>query len=159
MRLTDAVRARFVAWLHDHPDDWILNRLLGVMIAAAVAVLAWDYVQMAGADLDQAAVTESVPMPQIVGPDSSPSLLPSLLPNIRTGDRRVPFHKPDGKLAEKMTFDLLGDGKLLENGKRAAFQVKPGDRVLFTSYAGSEVTVDGKEYMVMTEDDLLAVVD
>ena len=53
----------------------------------------------------------------------------------------------------------VGDGKLLENGKRAAFQVKPGDRVLFTSYAGSEVTVDGKEYMVMTEDDLLAVVD
>jgi chaperonin GroES len=52
----------------------------------------------------------------------------------------------------------VGDGKLLENGKRAAFQVKPGDRVLFTSYAGSEVTVDGKEYMVMTEDDLLAVV-
>jgi chaperonin GroES len=53
----------------------------------------------------------------------------------------------------------VGDGKLLENGKRAAFQVRPGDRVLFTSYAGSEVTVDGKEYMVMTEDDLLAVVD
>lgn len=53
----------------------------------------------------------------------------------------------------------LGDGKLLETGKRAAFQVKAGDKVLFSSYAGNEVTVDGKEYLVMTEDDVLAVVD
>jgi chaperonin GroES len=53
----------------------------------------------------------------------------------------------------------VGEGKLLDDGKRAAFQVKPGDRVLFTSYAGSEVNVDGKEYLVMTEDDILAVVD
>jgi chaperonin GroES len=53
----------------------------------------------------------------------------------------------------------LGDGKLLDDGKRAAFQVKAGDRVLFSSYAGNEVTVDGKEYLVMTEDDVLAVVD
>ena len=52
----------------------------------------------------------------------------------------------------------LGEGKLLDNGKRASFQVKAGDRVLFTSYAGSEVNVDGKEYLVMTEDDILAVV-
>jgi chaperonin GroES len=53
----------------------------------------------------------------------------------------------------------VGEGKLLDDGKRAAFQVKVGDRVLFTSYAGSEVNVDGKEYLVMTEDDILAVVD
>jgi chaperonin GroES len=52
-----------------------------------------------------------------------------------------------------------GDGKLLDNGKRASFQVKEGDRVLFTSYAGSEVTVDGEEYLIMTEDDILAVVE
>ncbi|MEO2088398.1 MAG: co-chaperone GroES [Gemmataceae bacterium] len=52
----------------------------------------------------------------------------------------------------------LGDGKVLENGKRAAFQVKVNDRVLLTSYAGNEVTVDGKEYLIMTEDDILAVV-
>jgi chaperonin GroES len=52
----------------------------------------------------------------------------------------------------------LGDGKSLENGKRADFQVKIGDKVLFTSYAGSEVTVEGKEYLIMTEDDILAVV-
>jgi chaperonin GroES len=53
----------------------------------------------------------------------------------------------------------LGNGKLLESGKRAAFQVKEGDRVLFTSYAGNEVTVDGEEYLIMTEDDILAVID
>ena len=53
----------------------------------------------------------------------------------------------------------LGDGKLMENGKRAPFQVKEGDRVLFGSYAGNEVTIDGQEYLIMTEDDILAVVD
>lgn len=53
----------------------------------------------------------------------------------------------------------LGDGKLLDNGKRASFQVKEGDRVLFTSYAGTEVNLDGEEYLIMTEDDILAVVD
>lgn len=52
----------------------------------------------------------------------------------------------------------VGEGKVLENGKRASFQVKTGDKVLFTSYAGTEVTVDGKEYLIMTEDDILAVV-
>jgi chaperonin GroES len=53
----------------------------------------------------------------------------------------------------------LGEGKLLDSGKRAAFQVKEGDRVLFTSYAGNEVTIDGEEYLIMTEEDILAVVD
>jgi chaperonin GroES len=53
----------------------------------------------------------------------------------------------------------LGEGKRLDNGKRASFQVKEGDRVLFTSYAGNEVTIDGEEYLIMTEDDILAVVE
>ncbi len=53
----------------------------------------------------------------------------------------------------------LGDGKLLENGKRASFQVKEGDRVLFSAYAGNEVNVDGEEYLIMSEDDILAVLD
>ena len=53
----------------------------------------------------------------------------------------------------------VGDGKLLENGKRAPLQVREGDRVLFTSYAGNEVTIDGKEYLIMSEEDILAVVD
>jgi chaperonin GroES len=53
----------------------------------------------------------------------------------------------------------IGEGKPLDDGKRAPFQVKVGDRVLFTNYAGSEVTLDGKEYLIMTEDDVLAIVD
>jgi len=51
-----------------------------------------------------------------------------------------------------------GEGKVLDSGKRQAFQVKKGDRVLFTSYAGSEVKVDGKEYLIMSEEDILAIV-
>lgn len=53
----------------------------------------------------------------------------------------------------------VGQGKLLENGKRGSFQIQPGNRVLFTSYAGTEVTVDGEELLLMTEDDILAIVD
>ncbi len=52
----------------------------------------------------------------------------------------------------------VGEGKLLDNGKRAAFQVKKGNRIIFSSYAGTEVTVDGKEYLVMSEEDVLAIV-
>ena len=52
-----------------------------------------------------------------------------------------------------------GDGKLLDSGKRASFQVKEGDRVLFTSYSGTEVNIDGDELLIMTEDDILAVVE
>ena len=52
----------------------------------------------------------------------------------------------------------VGDGKLLPNGTRQRFMIKEGDKVLFSSWAGSEVKVDGDEYLIMTEDDLLAVV-
>ena len=53
----------------------------------------------------------------------------------------------------------LGDGKLLDSGKRAAFQVREGDRVLFTSYAGEEFKFEGEEkVLLMREDDILAVV-
>ena len=53
----------------------------------------------------------------------------------------------------------VGDGKLLDNGKRAPFHVKKGDEVLFTSYAGTEIKVDGEELMIMDEDDILAIVE
>ena len=52
----------------------------------------------------------------------------------------------------------LGDGKLLDDGQRALFQVKVGDRILFTSYAGTDIKIDGEEYMILSEDDILAVV-
>jgi len=52
----------------------------------------------------------------------------------------------------------LGDGKLLDDGTRAKFQVKKGDRILFTSYAGTEIQFEGDEYLLMSEDDVLAVI-
>ncbi len=53
----------------------------------------------------------------------------------------------------------LGTGKILDDGTKAEFQVKVGDRIIFTSYAGSEVEIDREEYILMTEDDILAVID
>ena len=53
----------------------------------------------------------------------------------------------------------VGEGKRLENGQRVAPSVKKGDEVIFTSYAGTEIKLDGEEYMIMTEDDVLAVVE
>jgi chaperonin GroES len=53
----------------------------------------------------------------------------------------------------------VGNGKLLESGERAKFQVKEKDRVIFSSYAGTEIKLDGQEYLIMSEDDVLAVVD
>jgi chaperonin GroES len=52
----------------------------------------------------------------------------------------------------------IGDGRLLDNGNRAPFQVASGDRVIFSSYAGSAVKFDGKEYLLMREEDVLAIV-
>ena len=53
----------------------------------------------------------------------------------------------------------LGEGKLLDGGDRAKFQVKADDRVLFSSYAGTEIKLDGEEYLIVTEDDILAILD
>ena len=53
----------------------------------------------------------------------------------------------------------VGDGKLLPDGTRSPHQVKEGDRVLFSSWAGSEVIVDGDELLIMGEEDVLAILD
>jgi chaperonin GroES len=53
----------------------------------------------------------------------------------------------------------VGDGKLLDTGKRQPLQVKKGDTVLFTSYAGTEVKVEGDEMIIMDESDILAVLE
>ncbi|AMV34084.1 10 kDa chaperonin [Pirellula sp. SH-Sr6A] len=51
----------------------------------------------------------------------------------------------------------VGDGRMLENGSRSVLQVKVGDLVLFTSYAGENIEVDGEEYLLMNESEVLAV--
>ena len=53
----------------------------------------------------------------------------------------------------------VGDGRMLPDGQRASHQVQEGDRVLFTSYAGTDVMVDDEELLIMSEDDILAVLD
>jgi len=52
----------------------------------------------------------------------------------------------------------VGSGKLLDDGRRSEMQVKKDDEVLFTSYAGSEIKVNGEEYIIMDETDILGVV-
>jgi len=53
----------------------------------------------------------------------------------------------------------VGEGKRLDTGERAPVNVKKGDEVIFASYAGTEIKLDGEELMIMSEDDVLAVVE
>jgi len=53
----------------------------------------------------------------------------------------------------------VGSGKLMENGERVAPEVKPGDRVLFGKYSGSETKIDGDECLILREDEILAVIE
>jgi chaperonin GroES len=53
----------------------------------------------------------------------------------------------------------VGKGKLLENGTRIEPDVQAGDRVLFGKYAGTEVKLDGDEYLIMREDEILGIID
>ncbi len=50
----------------------------------------------------------------------------------------------------------VGDGRLLPDGNRVEHQVGEGDRVIFDAYAGSEVVIDGEEWLIMSEDEILA---
>jgi len=53
----------------------------------------------------------------------------------------------------------VGHGKRLEDGKLAVLDVKAGDRILFGKYSGSETKVEGTEYIIMREDDVLGILD
>jgi chaperonin GroES len=59
----------------------------------------------------------------------------------------------EGKVA------AVGNGKVGDDGKRVPLEVKKGDRVLFGKYAGTEVKVEGDEYLIMREDDVLGVIE
>ena len=52
-----------------------------------------------------------------------------------------------------------GKGKITEGGKVLPLDVKVGDKVLFSKYSGSDVTIDGEEYLIMREEDILAVIE
>lgn len=53
----------------------------------------------------------------------------------------------------------VGNGKLLDNGTRIAIDIKAGDKVLFGKYSGTEIKLDGEEYLILREDDILGVIE
>lgn len=53
----------------------------------------------------------------------------------------------------------LGEGKLLDDGTRAPFTVKKNDRILFSSYAGTEINLGGEDYLILSEDDVLGILE
>jgi chaperonin GroES len=53
----------------------------------------------------------------------------------------------------------VGNGKLGEDGKRVPLEIKAGDRILFGKYSGTEVKIEGEEFLIMREDDVLGVID
>jgi chaperonin GroES len=57
------------------------------------------------------------------------------------------------------TVIAVGNGKVLEDGKVRSLDVKAGDRILFTKYAGTEVKLDGEEHLMIREEDILGVVE
>ncbi len=53
----------------------------------------------------------------------------------------------------------VGNGKVLEDGKVRPLDVKAGDRILFSKYAGTEIKIEGEEHLIMREDDILGVIE
>jgi len=53
----------------------------------------------------------------------------------------------------------VGEGKVGDDGKKIALEVKTGDKVLFGKYAGTEIQIDGEEHLIMREDDIIAIVE
>ena len=56
------------------------------------------------------------------------------------------------------TVEAAGTGKLLDNGQRAALDVNEGDRIIFSKYAGTEIKFGGKDYLIVSERDILAII-
>ena len=52
----------------------------------------------------------------------------------------------------------VGNGKVLENGTKQALDVKAGDKILFGKYSGTDIKIDGEEYLILREDEVLAIV-
>ena len=59
---------------------------------------------------------------------------------------------------QEVTVVAVGTGKLLDNGQRAALDVNEGDRIIFSKYAGTEIKFGGKDYLIVSERDILAII-
>ncbi|HEU4905814.1 MAG TPA: co-chaperone GroES [Solirubrobacterales bacterium] len=66
---------------------------------------------------------------------------------------------PDSAREKPQEAEVLavGNGKILENGTKIALDVKPGDRILFGKYSGSEIEIDGEDVLILREEEVLAV--
>ncbi len=53
----------------------------------------------------------------------------------------------------------VGNGRLLDNGQHVSLDVKAGDKVMFSKYAGTEIKIDGQDYLILSERDVLAIVE
>jgi len=60
---------------------------------------------------------------------------------------------------EKGEVLAVGPGRMLDNGQRAAMEVKKGDKVIFQKYGGHELKIDGVEHMILKEEDVMAIVE
>lgn len=69
------------------------------------------------------------------------------------------FLTPPRKNPSRVSSRAVGKGKVLEDGTVLPMDIKVGDRVLFGKYAGSEIKIDGKEYQIMREDDILGILE
>lgn len=65
----------------------------------------------------------------------------------------------DKEKPEKGKVLAIGPGKMLDDGRRAVMSVKPGDSIVFKKYSPDEVKIDEKEYLVLSESDIIAVVE
>jgi len=68
---------------------------------------------------------------------------------------------PDTAKEKPMEGEIVavGDGKILDDGKRVALDVKPGNRVLFGKYAGTEIKIEDQDYVIMREEEILAIIE
>ena len=68
---------------------------------------------------------------------------------------------PDSAKEKPMEGEVIavGSGKVLDNGQKSVTDVKAGDRVLFSKYAGTEVKIEGEEHLIMREDDILGIIE
>ena len=68
---------------------------------------------------------------------------------------------PDTAKEKPMEGEVIavGDGKILDDGKRVALDVKPANRVLFGKYAGTEIKIEDRDYVIMREEEILAIIE
>lgn len=65
----------------------------------------------------------------------------------------------DKERPEKGEVIAVGEGKLLENGQRAAMSVKVGDKIMFKKYSPDEIKIDDEEYLIVSQNDILAIIE